>query len=116
MKVLLGSCISGGAAVILQVRGHDVERVGDWPVDPGDDEILKYAAENARIVVTLDKDFGELAVLHGFAHCGIVRLVGFSAQEQGAVCCHIVARYAGELEAAAIITVTPDRVRIRPAC
>ena len=31
---------------------------------------------DGRVLVTLDKDFGELAILHGVAHAGIVRLVG----------------------------------------
>ena len=35
---------------------------------------------------TLDKDFGELAVLDGRPHCGIVRLVGIKAEAQAAIC------------------------------
>ena len=36
---------------------------GDWPTDPGDDDILTYAYQEDRILVTLDKDFGELAIV-----------------------------------------------------
>ena len=35
---------------------------GDWSRDPGDEEILAIADQERRILVTLDKDFGELAV------------------------------------------------------
>jgi hypothetical protein len=38
---------------------------GEWAEDPGDDEILARAHREGRVLVTLDKDFGELAVVHG---------------------------------------------------
>lgn len=46
----------------LAAAGHDVIWAGDWPSDPGDEEILDQAAAQGRVLVTLDKDFGELAV------------------------------------------------------
>ena len=33
------------------------------------------AYEESRVLVTIDKDFGELAIVRGQAHSGIVRLV-----------------------------------------
>lgn len=39
--------------------------------------ILAHAVRNGQALVTLDKDFGELAVALGAAHAGIVRLVDF---------------------------------------
>lgn len=62
MKLLLDTCVSPGVAAELIARGHDVVWVGHWPSDPGDEEILTVALKEGRIVVTLDKDFGELAV------------------------------------------------------
>lgn len=59
-----------------------MEWVGDWPVDPGDDEILARAAQSNQVVVTLDKDFGELAVAFGATHAGIIRLVDLRSLEQ----------------------------------
>jgi predicted nuclease of predicted toxin-antitoxin system len=67
------------------------------------------------VLVTLDKDFGELAVLHKTAHAGIVRLVGFRSIHQARACEQVLATYANELEAGALITVEPGRARIRPA-
>jgi predicted nuclease of predicted toxin-antitoxin system len=37
--------------------------VCDWAKDPGDEEILTQAHREGRVLVTLDKDFGELAVV-----------------------------------------------------
>lgn len=47
---------------MLEAAGHDVVWVGDWDRDPGDREILFQARSEGRILVTLDKDFGELAI------------------------------------------------------
>ena len=71
MRLPVDSCVWGGAVGELRAAGHDVEWAGDWPEDPGDDEILATAYRERRILVTLDKDFGELAVLHGRPHSGI---------------------------------------------
>ncbi len=113
MKLLLDSCVWGGARDELRAAGHDVVWAGDWPVDPGDDEILAVALSEGRILVTLDKDFGELAVVRGQPHTGILRLVGFAARQQAAACQRILELYGGELNAGALVTAEPGRLRIR---
>ena len=115
MKILLDACVWGGARKELEEVGHDVVWAGDWSEDPGDDAILALAHSENRILVTLDKDFGELAVVHRMPHCGILRLVDLSARQQGTVCLQVLARYGKELQAGALITVEPGRLRIRPA-
>lgn len=64
--------------------------------------------------MTLDKDFGELAVVPDQPHAGIVRLVNWSARQQASICLGVLTRYAAELQTGAIITVDPGRVRVRP--
>lgn len=68
MKLLLDSCIWGKAKFDLIRVGYDVVWTGDWENNPGDDEILKIAYNEKRILVTLDKDFGELTVLINQLH------------------------------------------------
>lgn len=67
-----------------------------------------------RVLVTLDKDFGELVIVRGQPHVGIVRLVNLSAAEHGPTTVQVLQRYEAELRAGAIVTVEPGRVRIRP--
>lgn len=76
--------------------------------------MIRRAHEERRVLVTLDKDFGELAIVRGIAHAGIVRLVDISARDQGPVCCRILDRYAEELSLGAMVTVERTRVRVRP--
>ncbi len=86
MKLLLDSCVWRGNRKTLVDKGHDISWVGDWESDPGDEEILRRAAAEKRILVTLDKDFGELAIVHGQPHAGIIRLVGIPARLRAAAC------------------------------
>lgn len=113
MKVLLDTCVSGLLRHPLTEAGHDVVWTGDWDSDPGDEAILAFAHDENRIIVTLDKDFGTLAVHHAHRHSGILRLVNLSTREQMLVCPQILDRYATELSGRAIVTAERDRVRIR---
>jgi predicted nuclease of predicted toxin-antitoxin system len=114
VKLLLDSCVWGKAADELRAAGHDVVWAGDWPSDPGDDAILAQAHAEQRILITLDKDFGELAILHGRPHHGILRLVNFSARQQAAACLAVVTAHGEELLSGAIVTAEAGRMRIRP--
>lgn len=114
MKLLLDTCVWGGAKAELQAEGHDVLWTGDLAEDPGDEDILAQAHREQRVLITLDKDFGELAVRRNLPHTGIVRLVNMSARQHGAVCQQVLAQYGDELTRGAIVTVEAGRVRIRP--
>jgi len=111
---MLDSCVWAGALDLIQAEGHDAIWCGQWDADPGDEEIIRRAFEDGRVLVTLDKDFGELAVVKGMGHAGIIRLAGISAREQGPTCLAVLSKYEAELTGGAIITVTPKVVRVRP--
>lgn len=81
--------------------------------DPGDAAVLARARREGRVLITLDKDFGELAVLMGQSHSGIVRLVNIAAREQGRVVCAVLAKYKSTLSRGGIVTVEAGRVRAR---
>ena len=109
------AAVRPSAEDLVEAAGHDVLWAGAWPEDPGDEEILSLAQQQDRILVTLDKDFGELAIVRGKPHAGILRLVNFSARSQASVCMRVLAKYGGELQSGAIATVEPGKLRIRPA-
>lgn len=113
MRLLLDACVWGGAVEELVLAGHDTVWAGSWPHDPGDLDILRLAHKERRILVTLDKDFGELAVVRREPHSGIVRLVDVGATRQGFAIIEVLDLYGESLERGAIITVEPNRTRIR---
>ena len=113
MKLLLDSCVWGGALTRLRAAGHDVVWSGEWPADPGDEEILARALAEGRVLITLDKDFGELAVVRELPHAGIVRLVGFSATRQAEMTLRVLQLHGADLAAGAIVTAEAGRLRVR---
>ena len=112
--MLLDSCVWGIATTELLAAGHDVIWAGAWPQDPGDEEILSRAHAEGRILVTLDNDFGALAVLRRQAHSGLIRLVGVAPRQQAPAVLRVLSLYSKELEEGAIVTVGAGRIRIRP--
>lgn len=113
MKVLLDGCVWGGTKKTLEDAGHDTLWIGDFLRDPGDEAIINLAYQEDRILVTLDKDFGELAVLKGKPHRGIIRIVDHRATEQGPVCVKVLEKYQEDLKRRALITVDKKRIRVR---
>lgn len=114
MKLLLDNCVWGKAKQSLTAAGHDVVWAGDWENDPGDSEILSIAYNQGRVLITLDKDFGELAIVRRKQHCGIIRLANVSAKDQAEVCLRLLERLGSELIKGAIVTLEGQKLRIRP--
>jgi predicted nuclease of predicted toxin-antitoxin system len=114
VKILLDSCVSELVGYELRELGPDVVWVGDWIRDPGDSAILEIAHREERVLVTIDKDFGELAVVHRMPHSGIIRLVDLPPSIHAQTCHEIVMELGEELAAGAIVTAEVGRWRIRP--
>jgi predicted nuclease of predicted toxin-antitoxin system len=115
MKILLDTNMSFRVRDDLIAAGYDVIWTGDWVVDPGDEEILATAHLENRILITQDKDFGELAIVKGQPHAGIVRLSNLATTQHSNACLEFLNRFESELLTGAIVTIDSRRVRIRPA-
>jgi len=98
----------------MRQDGHNVEAVADWPRDPGDRAILAFAHDHRRVLVTLDKDFGDLIVRDGRPHAGLLRLVTESVHEQTPMIRDAIQKHENDLLAGSIVTVEEDRIRVRP--
>ncbi len=113
MKILLDTCAAKSAIHILIAAGFDVIHAGNWPADPGDEEILAFAFRNKMILVTLDKDFGRLVVMLNQPCRGIIRLVEVPSEKQGSLILQILKDYENILRSGGIITASTQRVRVR---
>jgi predicted nuclease of predicted toxin-antitoxin system len=73
MRLLANENFPATAVQALRSRGHDVAWVRtDAPGSP-DEQVLARATAESRILITFDKDFGELAFRAGLpAHCGVI--------------------------------------------
>ncbi len=79
MRVLANENVAGTVIRELRCRGHDVLSVKESMRGADDEAVLTCARDERRLLVTHDKDFGELAFRWGLpADSGIIlfRLAG----------------------------------------
>lgn len=73
MRILANENFPGDAVAALRREGHDVLWIREGAPGIGDGEVLARGQTEQRILITFDKDFGELAFKSGLAaECGIV--------------------------------------------
>ena len=76
---------------------------GSWP----------WRVEDERVLLTEDKDFGELIFVRRLPHGPIVRLVELTVDEQAGGMAELLEHHAYELAAPVLVTLTRGRIRIR---
>ncbi len=112
MRFLVDRCAGRRLAEWLRSEGHDVLESRSLGPDPGDEEILRMAAEERRILVTIDTDFGRLIFVEQISHSGIVRLPDVPAQRRIKLMEEVLRQYLPDLAAGAITTIRGERIRI----
>lgn len=107
---------STGVAVVdfLRSQGHEVAAVADVLPQAVDCDILAKAAAEARIVVTNDKDFGDLVFRSGQPHAGILllRLKDESAANRVNTVRAVLEKHAADLPNNFVVA-TDSHIRIR---
>lgn len=75
MRIIANENVSGTVIRELRDRGHDVLPAKELMRAEKDPSILARAQTEMRVVLTHDKDFGELAFRSGLpAQCGVILL------------------------------------------
>ncbi|HKG59740.1 MAG TPA: DUF5615 family PIN-like protein [Pyrinomonadaceae bacterium] len=112
MRFLIDRCAGRLLADWLRKKGHDVVESHELGPDPGDRALLEWAANDGRILITIDTDFGQLVYTENVAHAGLIRLPDVSSGARQLILEDLLTRYEPELKDAAIITVRSGRIRI----
>ena len=103
-------------SIVDKLRGlkFDVYYVIEEIRSLSDDELLHIAFTENRILITRDKDFGELVFRLHKVHSGVilVRLEGCSTQERADIVCKVITRYFEQLPNCFAV-IQPKVVRIR---
>lgn len=74
MRILADESVEGEVVARLRSEGHDVAYVPETTAGIRDDEVLARANAEDRVLLTEDKDFGDLAFFFGSRSSGIVLL------------------------------------------
>lgn len=116
MRLLADENIPRPSIHLLRDAGHDVDAVAELGAGMPDVEVLSQAQADERILVTFDRDFGELLYRReGPVPTGVVylRFIPTSPVEPGQMLLQLLAR--AEVELVGRFTVVErERVRQRP--
>jgi predicted nuclease of predicted toxin-antitoxin system len=114
VKLLLDVCSSSRSLEAFLVgRGDDVVSV--VAVDPraSDEDVMQTALHEGRVLITEDKDYGELVFVRRLPHGPILRLAELTVDEQIQAIGEFLDQRAGELQGRVIVTISRTRVRVR---
>jgi predicted nuclease of predicted toxin-antitoxin system len=114
VKFLADECVDRQIVDRLRQGGHEVLYVMEMEPGISDAEVLCLTNLEKSILVTADKDFGELIFRQGKIAKGVilVRLAGLSPEVKAEVVVDAVKDHAGEL-LQAFTVITPVTVRVR---
>jgi predicted nuclease of predicted toxin-antitoxin system len=103
-------------SIVEHLRKNDYHVVYIAEMDPGlsDESVFQLANSESAVLITADKDFGELVyrqkrISHGVV---LIRLAGLSSSRKGQVVYAAVSKHTKELSHAFTV-VTPGIIRIR---
>lgn len=107
--------VDAGIVVALRQSGHTVDAIAEMSPGVDDAHVLSLANASRALLITADKDFGELVFRQNFAHHGILllRLYGLPESEKAALAVNIVRTHSDEIQGAFSV-LTPDALRVRP--
>jgi predicted nuclease of predicted toxin-antitoxin system len=107
--------VNVGVSVVndLSAAGHDVVYVAAIDKRMQDPDILKNAAAESRVVITIDKDFGKHVFADGLPHTGIIRLPNVRREQRVQMVRKVLEHHSEALQKGAIVTVTKSKIRLR---
>jgi predicted nuclease of predicted toxin-antitoxin system len=114
MNFLADECLDRSIVEQLRLDGHTVGWIAESAPSISDDEILQQARASDSILLTDDKDFGDLVYRDGRSHSGVIltRLEGVPNAAKASIVSSVVRDHADEL-VGAFTVVSANSVRIR---
>lgn len=114
MRFLVDECCDSAVVTALREAGHDVLVVQGQIQGAEDIHVIELALRERRILLTEDKDFGQLVYAHGQRTLGVIFLrYPMSARQQISRDVVEVIRQRGENLSGCFITVQTGKIRIR---
>lgn len=114
MIFLADESVAGPTIERLRSDGWTVHSIRETEPGIPDDQVLARANSMQAVLLTEDKDFGELVWQHGASHPGIVliRLSALARDRRNTAVSDTIRDHAAEL-AGAFSVITPSGIRIR---
>ena len=97
----------------LQARGFEAVLSLQLGPDPGDDELLAFAASEKMVVLTLDRGFAKGVFTRGLASAAIVFLPDSRQEVQFGLLEEILNKHVEALENGKWVIAAPGKIRVR---
>jgi predicted nuclease of predicted toxin-antitoxin system len=106
--------VDGPVVARLRRDSHDIVYVAELSPSITDDEVLREANARGAVLLTADKDFGELVFRQGAIHAGVIllRLAGLENVTKGEIVAE-ACRLRGPELMGSFTAISPGQVRIR---
>lgn len=114
MNLLADESVDGRIVERLRREGHDVLYVAEMEPGITDDVVLSRSNERSMLLITADKDFGELVFRQAAVNSGVLllRLGGLLSEKKADIVADVLRDREAEL-AQAFSVISPGTVRIR---
>ncbi len=114
LRILADESVDRQVVDRLRTEGHDVAYVAESAPGTDDDVVLDRANRDGAVLITADKDFGELVYRQGRAQSGVVlmRLAGLRPDRKAEIVASFIRARTAELERSFTV-IAPTTARIR---
>ena len=115
MKFLADESVDDPVVFLLRANKYDIEYIKELCPGANDEVVLKLGLDSNSILITMDKDFGELVYRRKQQHTGVVllRLEGHTPIQRANIVLSVFEKHSYEL-VNAFTVIQPNFSRIRP--
>jgi predicted nuclease of predicted toxin-antitoxin system len=116
MKFLADMGLARSTVAFLRAQGHDAVHLRDQGLQRlEDDEIVEKARKEGRVILTHDLDFGRIVAVSRASVPSVItfRLDDMRPIQVNRYLTEVLAQFAGELEAGALVSVNERGIRAR---
>ena len=114
MKFLADESVDRQIVEAIRHLGYTVLSIAETSPGVPDIQVLSQANESEAVLLTTDKDFGELVFRQRMAHSGVIlaRLAGYAPEAKAIIVAAAIEKHARELEHGfAVVTARSIRIR-----
>lgn len=114
MNLVADEGVDGPVVQRLRDDGHDVIYVVELSPGVTDEDVLRQANDRGALLVTADKDFGELVFRQRLVHPGVLllRLAGLTNATKAEIVAEVCREHDARLHGAFSV-ISPGQIRIR---
>lgn len=117
MRLLLDQGTSPGTPALLEGHGHEALHLTDCGMSGAEDpDILAFAKQQGRVLITYDKDFPNLLASSGDIEPSVIllRVQGLRRKEEADLIADVLIHANNDLVDGSMVSVNQRKIRVHP--